>query len=345
MTQKTTFIKDLEPGRTVDDIFLLVSAQQGQAKNGPFWSLTLADMSGEMPAKIFSPQAQAVEHLAAGQFVRLRGQVGTYRDQPQIVADAAGVLDPEESGLRLADFVPASPRDPEDMLADIERLCKKHLRHKPLRRLVRAILTAPEIKARLATAPGAVSIHHAYAGGLLEHTLSVCRVCMAFCDLYPELDRQALLAAAVLHDLGKAWEYAQGPVREMSDEGRLLGHIQIGLDVMEPFVAQALSKGLEPGVAVHVKHLILAHHGELEFGSPKRPKTAEAFALHFADNLDAKLKTVAEAVPQAEDDAPVGWSPFVRSLGRALYRPVRTPDPDADNGEQKDEQCLLPLKA
>ncbi|WP_461208803.1 3'-5' exoribonuclease YhaM family protein [Desulfocurvus sp. DL9XJH121] len=342
---KTTFIRDLAPGQALDEVFLLASAQQGQAKNGPFWSLTLADMSGEMPAKIFSPQAQAVPQLAAGMFARVRGQVGTYRDQPQVVAEAALVVDPDEAGLRLADFVPASPRDPEEMLADIERLCKKHLRHKPLRNLVRSVLTDPAVKPRLAAAPGAVSIHHAYAGGLIEHTLSVCGLCMAFCDHYPDLDRQALLASAVLHDLGKAWEYSQGPVREISDEGRLLGHIQIGLDVLEPFLARALEKGLDPAVATHVKHMILSHHGELEFGSPKVPQTAEAFALHFADNLDAKLKTVAEATADAGGEDEAGWSPFVRSLNRFVFKPLRTPDPDADNGDKKDEQCLLPLKA
>ena len=312
MTHKTTFIRDLAPG---------------QAKDGPFWSLNLADMSGEMPAKIFSPQALAVPPLSSGLFVRVRGQVGTYRDQPQIVAESAQIMDQQEWNLRLADFVPASERDPEDMLADIERLCKKHLKYKPLRQLVRKVLTSPEVKPRLAAAPGAISIHHAYAGGLVEHTLSVCNLCMAFCDLYPALDRQALLAAAALHDLGKAWEYATGPVREHTDEGRLLGHIQIGLDVIKPFMADAVSKGLDAGVATHVKHLILSHHGELEFGSPKRPKTAEAFALHFADNLDAKLKTVAEVTNGVPDEEDTGWSPYVRSLGRFVYRPMRTPDP------------------
>ncbi|BBD08922.1 3'-5' exoribonuclease YhaM family protein [Desulfovibrio ferrophilus] len=346
MTQKSTFVRDLTPGQNVDEIFLLASAQQGQAKNGPFWSLTLADRSGEIPTKIFSPQAQAITNLAAGQFVRIRGMVGTYRDQPQVVADAATVVEPSANGLQLADFVPASERDPEDMLADLEKLCKENIRHKPLRVLVRTVLTNKQIKARIMPAPGAISIHHAYAGGLVEHTLSVCRLCMSFCDLYPELDRQVLLAAAVFHDLGKAWEYAQGPVREHTDEGRLLGHIQLGLNVIEPFLATAMEKGLEPEVAMHLKHIIVSHHGELEFGSPKRPKTPEAFALHFADNLDAKLKTVAEAVEPAVPEDETGWSPYVRSLGRFVYKPKRTPDPAAENGDdKKDEQCLLPLKA
>lgn len=340
MAPKTTFISDLAPGHKTDDVFLLAEARQGQAKNGPFWALTLADRTGEVPAKIFSPQAQAYTNLAAGQFVRARGLVGTYRDQAQIVVDEIDVLDPEAKGLVLADFVAASERAPEDMLADLEALCREHLRHKPLRTLCRRVLTNREVKAKLMHAPGAVSIHHAYAGGLLEHTLAVCRACMAFCDLYPDLDRQVLLTAAVFHDLGKAWEYASGPVREHTDEGRLLGHISLGMDVLEPFFHKA--EDLEPELKTHIKHIILAHHGELEWGSPKRPKTGEAFALHFADNLDAKLKTVAEAVDETVPEDETGWSPFVRPLSRFVYRPLRTPDPDRERKDNnKVEQCSL----
>jgi len=343
MAAKTTFVRDMASGHKIDDVFLLAEARQGQAKNGPFWALTLADRSGEVPAKIFSPQAQACPQMESGMFVRVRGLVGTYRDQAQIVVDDIEVLDSETAGLVLSDFVRASEREPEDMLADIEALCKAHIRHKPLRTFCRRVLTNREVKARLMHAPGAVSIHHAYAGGLLEHTLGVCRTCMAFCDLYPDLDRQALLAAAIFHDLGKAWEYAQGPVREHTDEGRLLGHIHLGLDILEPFFHKA--EDLEPELKTHIKHIILAHHGELEWGSPKRPKTGEAFALHFADNLDAKLKTVAEAVDETVPEDETGWSPYVRPLSRFVYRPLRTPDPTRKEQENKAEQCSLLSKA
>lgn len=323
---------------------MLTEARQAQAKNGPYWALTLADNTGEVPAKIFSPHAQAVHGLEAGMFVQISGQVGVYRDQPQIVADNAEVLDFDEEGLRLGDFVPASERDPEEMLADIERLCKKHLTHKPWRSLCRKVLTDKSIKERIIAAPGAVSIHHAYAGGLLEHTLSVCNLCMSFCDLYPKLDRQALLVAAIFHDLGKAWEYTTGPLRDMTDEGRLLGHIQIGLNLLDTYFSK--TNGLDKELVMHVKHMIVSHHGELEFGSPKRPKTAEAFALHFADNIDAKLKTVAETVEGAMNEGEPGWTQFVRPLQRFVYNPAKTPDPNAENGEEEQDTqlCLLPLK-
>ena len=341
MQSPRVFVSDLETGRSVDEIFLLAEARQGQARNGPFWHMELADRSGRVPAKIFSPQSAACPELAPGMLVRVSGQVGVYRDQPQIVADAVTVVDLAQ--VDPADFVATAARPSEDMLADLEALCREHLRHKPWRALCRKVLTNAEVKARLMAAPGAVSIHHAYAGGLLEHTLAVCRLCMAFCDLYPDLDREVLLAGAVFHDLGKAWEYRSGLKRGHTDEGRLLGHIHITLDVLEPFLAKA--EGLDPELVTHLKHIILSHHGELEFGSPKRPKTSEAFALHFADNLDAKLQTVHEALDENGDDEP-GWSAFQRSLGRPVYRPRKTPGREAaDCNHDEDRQCLLPLKA
>lgn len=342
MTRKQTFVRDLAPGQSIDDVFVLLEARRGQAKNGPFWALTLADNSGEVPAKIFSPHSQSCPELTSGLVVRIRGQISTYRDQPQVVAEGAMILDPETEGLRIGDFIPSSKREPEEMLADIERLCKKHLSHRPWCTLCRKVLTDNDVKSRIMAAPGAISIHHAYAGGLLEHTLAVCNLCMSYCDLYPELDRQILLAAAIFHDLGKAWEYSSGLGREHTDEGRLLGHIHLGLEVLEPFLAEA--KGLAPELKMHLKHLILSHHGELEFGSPKRPKTAEAFALHFADNMDAKMNTVAGATEDIADGT-TGWTQYLRALSRPVYRPMHTPVPHHEcEKEETNQLCLLPLK-
>jgi len=341
MNRKKLFVRELTPGEAVDEVFALAEARSGQAKNGPFWSLSLEDNSGRVAAKIFFPHSANCPALAPGQLVQVRGQVGVYRDETQIVAESVQVLDPASPDLVLADFVAASARPAEELLADLEALCREHLRHKPWRALVRKVLTDPEIKARLLAAPGAVSVHHAYVGGLLEHTLAVCRLCMSYCDLYPALDREVLLAAAVFHDLGKAWEYGAGLAREVTDQGRLLGHIALGLDVLAPFLARS---SLDAGLVLHLKHIIVSHHGELAFGSPKRPKTAEAFALHFADNLDAKLATVAGALDEAEADQG-GWSAYLRSLERPVYRPARTPGREAADQRPEEDQCLLPLKA
>jgi 3'-5' exoribonuclease len=340
---KMVFVSDLEPGREVEDAFLLAEAEWRQAKNGPFWNLLLEDRTGQVPCKIFHPHSQAAPRLEAGMTVKIRGQVGLWRDMPQVIADRVEVLDPAAHGLDPADYAQASERDPRDMLVELERILDGGLRHKPWRKLLRRVLKDPEIRERLASAPGGKSIHHAYIGGLIEHTLAVVKLCVAFCELYDDLDRELLLAAAVLHDLGKAWEYGRGPVREVTDEGRLLGHIHLGFEVLEPHFAKA--KDLDPDLITHLKHVILAHHGQYEYGSPKLPMTAEAMALHFADNLDSKLNTCAGAFAEHETDSGPGWSAYQRSMERFLYRPARTPGADA--GKKKDDkgnQCLLPLK-
>jgi len=343
MTRKKIFVRDLEPGQNVSEVFALTEAVKGQAKNGPYWSMTLSDNSGEVQAKIFHPHSRECPRLVSGQMVLVQGRVGLYRDRPQIVAERVTIIDPDADGLDMGDFVQTGEKDPHEALAEIKALCKKTLTHKPWLNLCQSVLGDANIQKKLLMAPGGKTIHHAYAGGLLEHTLSVCRLCMGLCDLYPALDREILLTAAALHDLGKAWEYSDGPVREYTDPGRLLGHIQIGLQILEPFLEKA--RGLDPELILHFKHILLSHHGEYEFGSPKRPKTAEAFALHYADMLDSKLNAVAGAYEDMDFEG-TGWSPYQRALERFLYRPAQTPGTGRHSKQEKEnKQCSLPLKA
>lgn len=340
--QKTQFIKDLTPGQAASDIFCIGAARLGQAKNGPFWTLSLEDVSGQIEAKIWSPAAQAYADLAPGQFVHVEGQVGAYRDRPQINIDRLRVLPPEEFTPDLSQFVPSSEEPPEGLLEALAELCRAEISHAPWRKFCAKVLSHPEFRDRLLEAPGAKGVHHAYRGGLLEHTLAVGRLVLSICDRYPSLDRDTLLAAAVCHDLGKAWELSAGPARDYTDAGRLLGHIVLTLELVEPLLKKS---GVEPELALHFKHILVAHHGEYEFGSPRRPKTAEAFVLHFADNIDAKMNQIFGSF---ESDAPGQWSPYVRTLERYLYNPPRTPreapEKPARPREKDVQQCLLPLK-
>ena len=165
---------------------------------------------------------------------------------------------------------------------------------------------------------------------------------MALCDVYPTLDRQTLLAGAIFHDLGKAWELSGGPANDYTDEGQLFGHIQLGLEKLEPFLKRC--KTLDDDLKMHFKHLVTSHHGEHEFGSPIRPKTPEAFILHFADNMDAKLNIIDQAyadMAQSGQD----WSPYMRYLERNVFRPAHTPDNTKKTNGKPENQCLLPLKA
>ncbi len=322
---KTVSVSDLALGGEVHDIFLLAAAQQGQARNGPYWRLEFRDATGSVGGKIWSPQSQEYPELQAGSLVRVKGRVTSYRDKLELAVESLRVLTEEESaGLDLGLFLPASPYNPDSMLAELTALVREACSHKPWKKFLLSLLTDAEIGPALRLAPAAKAMHHAYAGGLLEHTLSVSRLCMRIADHYPRLDRQILLAGAICHDLGKLWELTSGLGTDYTQAGRLIGHISLALDRLAPFIKKA---GLEPELAEHLQHLILSHHGTLEFGSPKLPATAEALVLHYADNIDAKLQQV-EAALSGLEEGQSGWSAYNPSLERFLFRAARSPEPE-----------------
>lgn len=333
---KLTFAADLALADEVADIFILSTAQQGQARNGPYWRLEFKDASGTIGGKIWSPQSQAYTELSPGRAVWVKGRVTSYRDRLELAVDDMRVLsNDEQNALDLTMFMPASPFHPDAMLKELLALVAEHLTHKPWRKLVKSLLTDPEIAAMLRLAPAAKGMHHAYAGGLLEHTLSVTGLCMRIADHYPVLDRQVLFAGAICHDLGKLWELTSGLSIDYTTAGRLIGHINILMDKLGPFIKKS---GLEPELAEHLEHLVLSHHGSFEFGSPRLPATAEALVLHYADNIDAKLQQVEAALAGIDEG---GWSAFNPGLERFLHRAVHTPDapPRAAGRRQADRSA------
>ena len=340
MIEKKIYIHDLKDGMAFDDVFALSQAQMNQAKNGPYWQLTLQDKTGSLGAKIWSPQSQNYEGLAPEQFVRIQGRISTFKDQLQATVTALAVLDPVAEAIDRTQFLPSSAIPPEELLATIEQILHREIAYPDWRKLYKKILGTADIRHALLVSPGGKSIHHAYCGGLLEHTLGVLNVCRSMSDLYPQLDRELLMVAATFHDLGKAFELSHGMSREYTSPGKLLGHIHMGLEVLEPFLQKSK---LEPGLILHFKHLILSHHGQYDYGSPKLPMTTEAMVLHMADNLDAKINTMTLALNDTEAEA---WSGFQRSLQRDLFQPVRTPKPVAPKMQpaKKEDQCSLPLK-
>ena len=328
-------IRDLAPNSEVDSVFLLGGASLQQSRNGPYWRLELRDAGGTLEAKIWSPLSSSFHDLTAGQLVQIRGRVGTFRDQLQLTVDELHVLTDEEiAETDLAQFMPSSSRPVPEMQEELESMIERELTHLPWKRFVRSVLEEDRVRRALPVAPAARSVHHAYVGGLLEHMLSVAGLCLRIAEQYPELDRQLLCAAALLHDIGKLEEMSGGLVNEYTDAGRFLGHITQGLIMMEPHL---VASGLENAQALHFRHLILSHHGELEYGSPKQPATAEAFVLHYADNIDAKIAQWRSLFPSSEEHASgeemgktgldgLQWSPRQNLLGRALCRVPRTPD-------------------
>ena len=339
MTKKKVFVRELAPGNSIQDIIIIRSARLGQSRNGPYWNIVLQDSSGEVEGKIWSPLSQNFQEIPAGCFVQIAAQVGTFRDVVQLTIESMTILEDTDE-LNIADYMPASKTPPAELLEQLEDLVTEHMTYKPWKKFCRKVLKDEEIRSKLLMATGAKSVHHAYVGGLLEHTLSVSRICMSMACLYPELDKQVLLAAAIFHDLGKAWELSGDLANDYTDEGRLLGHMQLGLEHLAPFFKKA--KDLDPELIMHFKHLILSHHGEYEFGSPKRPKTPEAFVLHMADNMDAKLNTIYGTFDSLDVEE-AGWTPYQRFMERYLYKPTPTPDKSKTKEKNDGNQCQLPL--
>lgn len=314
--------KDVAPGDEIKALYLIASASQLQAKNGPFWRLELKDASGDLEARIWSPLSQQFAEIPSGVIAEVEGRAESFRDKLQVNVNALRVLSPEETAsVDTSAFMASSSRPPQEMLDELEALCRKEFTYKPWRKFILSVLEDEAIRVPLLTAPAAKSVHHAWVGGLLEHTLSVATLCLRFCDHYPDLDRQTLLAGAICHDLGKIWEFSGGLANDYTDAGRLVGHINLCLGKLDRHLAKS---GLDEELILHFQHLILSHHGLYEYGSPRLPQTAEAFALHYADNIDAKI-TQSRSLFGALEDGGSGWSPYQKSLDRQLFLAPKTP--------------------
>jgi 3'-5' exoribonuclease len=281
--RKRVFCADLDSGEQVDEVFCVTRVSRKVGRSGPFLSLEFADRSGRIPGVAWDNADALAPTLVEGAFVRVRGIVTDYRGQPQIQVEAAE---------------PAPQVDPGEYL-------------------VVGLLDDPQFVERFSVAPAAKVNHHAYVGGLAEHTRSVMNLCELAAGHYPDLDRDLLLAGAFLHDLGKIDELAVEPGFPYTEAGSLLGHIALGYAYVRERIAAI--DGFPPELATDVAHLVLSHQGELEWGSPVKPQTLEAIVLHHLDNLDSKV-TAARA---HLDNATTSRTGYVRSLQRSLFRRPR----------------------
>lgn len=339
--------KTIPAGEGICSVFLVSSAQKSEGRNGPFWSVKLKDATGVLDAKIWSPLSQSVTDLKAGDFIEVKGRTSLFRDQLQMTVEALRPVENPEH-LNMGDFIPTSAVEPAEILEQIETLVSQEITYAPWKDFCRSVLKDSRIRAKLLLAPAAKSVHHAYAGGLLEHMHSVAGLCLKFCDHYPELDRQTLFVAGLFHDIGKLEELSGGLVNDYTDEGKMLGHIVQGILMLRPFLEKAK---VDEKLALHLEHLILSHHGEPEYGAPRVPLSPEAFALHYADNLDAKLAQCREAFAQMpgaeeEEDQGIGWSAWIGLLGRSLCKMPQTPKPKEKENTKtqktpKEKQCSL----
>lgn len=337
--EKGARVKDIMANAEVEGLFAAVEPSLKEGKNGWYWRLGLSDSTGVIEAKIWPPLSGRVAGISSGVIALVRGRASLYRETLQINISSFDPLSKEDSErLDLSDFIKSSPYDGAGMLTALRRACLEEFKHPPWLRLASSVFKDRGIRRPFSVMPAAKSMHHAYAGGLLEHTLSVFTLCRSLCDRYPDLDRQTLLAGALFHDIGKIREFSGGLDNDYTGEGRLIGHISLGLGILEPFLAEC---GLEEELKTHLKHLILSHHGLHEYGAPILPQTPEAFALHYADNMDAKMNQFHNLFADAADQGPA-WSGWQSGLERKIYRAPRTPGQDGALGAKHGAggQCL-----
>ena len=326
------WMKDINENDRIHGLYLVRMKKQGVTRKGtPFLSLTLADRTGELEAKVWE-RADALSPLfKEGDILEVEGHANSYRNEIQLTLSNLRVPEQvDDSAL----FLESTPRDISEMMRAMnEALNAIEDRH--LKGLVNRFLSDRPFLSRFKQAPAAKNFHHAYLGGLLEHTLSVCRMAQSVAEHYPNLDRDLLMAGAFLHDIGKIREFQFDRKIDYSGEGRLLGHLMLGVAMLDEKLSGM--KGFPQELALKLKHLILSHHGEYDYGSPKRPKFLEAFALHLIDDLDAKMNGLARIMERDRQEG--GWTDFNRLFSRYLLKGgIEDMAPEAESPPAEDDK-------
>ena len=283
---KSPYVKELEPNQTISTFFLVQNKEIRQKKTGePYLSLSLSDRTGELDAKMWDNVAEVMETFDRDDFVKVKGLIQIFHNRPQLTIHKMRRVGDHE--VEFGDYFPASARNAEEMLAELRGIVAG-MKNRYLRGLLDAMLNDPEIAARYKIAPAAKQIHHAYLGGLIEHVLSICSMATLAASHYRCIDLDLLLTGVVLHDIGKIYELSYERGFSYTTAGQLLGHISIGMRMIADKLAAM--PDFPPRLRTLIEHMILSHHGCLEFGSPKVPQFPEALLLHYLDDLDSKME-------------------------------------------------------
>ena len=328
---------DIQPGQEVSAVFAVAEKQMRVARNGsPFLTMKLTDKTGSVTGRIWEGAEEASRSILLRAPLSVHGRSERFRDELQIHVQEYSLVSPADIDPR--DFLPVCPAD----LGALFRKLKQFLsgvQNPALHQLIERILTDRELMARFKIAPAAKSVHHAYLGGLLEHTTAVAALASQVCSLYPDLDRDLLLTGAFLHDIGKVDEFNWDLCIDYSDSGRLLGHMVLGTQILDQKI-QSL-KQFPHHEATLLKHLILSHHGQTEFGAVKPPMTREALVLHYVDDLDAKLDTVSRILSESRE-ADSSWTTYQPLFSRFFLKSQSTcrSDPDAPYKIESEEKAV-----
>jgi 3'-5' exoribonuclease len=312
---KTAYVADLQPDQAVSTLFLVrVKEIRTSANTGKSWlQLELADRTGTIEAKMWDNFAEAAATFERDDIVKVRARVKVYRGKNELNVEQ--VLRAAERDYDLEDFLPHTKEDVEQLYARVKETVAG-VKSPWLRRLLASVVEDPTVTPKLKRAPAAMTMHHAYIGGLLEHIVSLCGLCRAAIAHYPEADADLLYTGAILHDIGKIEELTYERGIGYSTEGELLGHIVIALALVRKKI-EAI-EGFPPELCAVIEHLIVSHHGTLEFGSPRPPMVREAVLLNHLDDLDSKMAAMRATLTSPEGEGE--WTAKNPSLRRALLR-------------------------
>lgn len=318
------YINVFEEGKQVKDIYLCKKCSRAQTKAGnPYMNVTLQDKTGTVDAKIWDPDSPGIGEFEELEYIWVMGEVTVYNGKNQVTIRQARRAAVDE--FDPADYMPTSHKLADDMLGQLLSYIET-IQSEPMKKLLyHFFVDDTDFCRAFCNHSAAKSVHHGFIGGLLEHTLSVTGICNYYAQNYPFLDRDLLLTAAMCHDIGKVRELSPFPKNDYTDEGQLLGHIMIGAEMVRDAMREI--DDFPRIKADELLHCILSHHGQLEFGSPKKPALAEALALSFADNTDAKLETIREALAK---DTSLKWQGFNRYIDSNIRRTSMAPVEEAE---------------
>ncbi len=317
------FVNEIQDGETIEEVFVLADKQLRANRNGDTYLLAdLRDKTGSLHGLLWNITEESVAHVNTGDYVKVRGKAQVYNGNLQVILTRVEVV--EETTIDLQDFQQGSSQDIEEMLERLTRFLQS-LEDPQLRALMESFLQDEILMDHLKNVPAGVKAHHAYLGGLLEHIVTLMEGADRLEGLYPSVNRDLLLVGVFLHDLGKVRELAYDGTFIYTDEGQLIGHLIIGIEMLNEKIQQLAEAGtaVDEEKILRIKHMIASHHGTYEFGSPKLPMTPEAILLHHLDNIDAKVNEFTGMI-ESDPNRQSHWTPFNPRMDRKLYKGMPT---------------------
>lgn len=311
------FIETLREGERIQEIYLCKQKSVAMTKTGKeYENVILQDKTGSLDAKIWDPGSMGIDDFEALDYVEVHGDVTVFNGQMQLSIKRARKI--AESDVNPSDYLPTTDKDIDEMMTELLKFIASVNNSYYKQLLSKLFIDNVEFVEAFKKHSAAKSVHHGFIGGLLEHTLSVTKLCDFYTEQYPILNRDLLITAAICHDIGKVYELSDFPLNDYTDAGQLLGHIVMGSEMVGDIIKTI--PGFPKTMANELKHCILAHHGELEYGSPKKPALVEALALNFADNTDAKMETMKEILSGSSATGGDQWLGYNRLLESNVRR-------------------------